>query len=387
MHPLFSILIPTKDRPALVRDAVASALMQDGSDFEVVVSNNGGDAATRAALAAWRGDHRFRYVEPPAEMNMPDHWEWASACLHGEYVLVLTDRTLLRSDAVAVLRQLVSSLQRPEAISWGVASYSETTRIASGLERGSEAIVRVDTAELQQGLLDGTTIFGPVLPKGLNSCVRRDIYAKIRAVRGRVFDYMCPDYSSAYSVVYVSTAIHHRSRPLAVARATHLSNGHRHRQGIDTGYARSIGSQWGFRHIPLDVPLETSILYEDFFRTAAAHGRPVQWHDIDLIYFYRHCFRDIVRLHAHLPPWHVALRKMRSAFFAAVANEGSERSASIRKALLGEFSSQDVLSGAVNCCVSSRLLDALRRVRHRLQKKPFYESAIQAAGFERKHAG
>ena len=41
--PYFSILIPTRGRPDLLRDAVVSALFQDFDNFEVVVSDNCND--------------------------------------------------------------------------------------------------------------------------------------------------------------------------------------------------------------------------------------------------------------------------------------------------------------------------------------------------------
>ncbi len=47
--PLFSILIPTRDRPALLRRALRSVLAQGGPDFEIVVADDGaGEGATQA---------------------------------------------------------------------------------------------------------------------------------------------------------------------------------------------------------------------------------------------------------------------------------------------------------------------------------------------------
>ena len=49
-NPLVSVIIPTFERPALVLQAVNSALKQTINDLEIIVVIDGGDSATRAAL-------------------------------------------------------------------------------------------------------------------------------------------------------------------------------------------------------------------------------------------------------------------------------------------------------------------------------------------------
>ena len=48
--PLFSVIIPTKDRPRLLRRALAFALAQRGVAFEIIVADDGDGAGARAAL-------------------------------------------------------------------------------------------------------------------------------------------------------------------------------------------------------------------------------------------------------------------------------------------------------------------------------------------------
>ena len=43
--PLFSILLATRDRPALFGEALASVLAQRFEDFEIVVVDDGSDPA------------------------------------------------------------------------------------------------------------------------------------------------------------------------------------------------------------------------------------------------------------------------------------------------------------------------------------------------------
>src|SRR5258706_235826 len=48
--PKFSILIPTRDRPATLRHTLATVLSQPGEDYEVVVADNCGTPETRQLI-------------------------------------------------------------------------------------------------------------------------------------------------------------------------------------------------------------------------------------------------------------------------------------------------------------------------------------------------
>jgi glycosyltransferase involved in cell wall biosynthesis len=59
--PLFSIVIPTRNREHLLRYALQSALDQTFEDYEIVVSDNFSDASTYRIVQEL-ADGRVRYV-------------------------------------------------------------------------------------------------------------------------------------------------------------------------------------------------------------------------------------------------------------------------------------------------------------------------------------
>ncbi|SCG74683.1 glycosyltransferase family 2 protein [Micromonospora inositola] len=69
--PDVSVVIPTCDRPELVTRAVRSALAQTVDTIEVIVVIDGGDEATRAALAAI-ADDRLRLIPLPERGGAPN---------------------------------------------------------------------------------------------------------------------------------------------------------------------------------------------------------------------------------------------------------------------------------------------------------------------------
>lgn len=388
-RPLFSILIPTKNRPGLVGDAIASVLLQEGSqdDVELVVSNNGGGEETKRAVARWRTDDRLKYVEPPSELSMPDHWEWGSRLLKGEYVLILSDRLLLRQGTLDSLRQLVSASTPPKVISWPLASYSELSGTAVGLADSVTSVQKYSSGSVWEGLKQGQYFFSPILPRGLNSCVHSDIYARIRATRGRAFDLITPDFSSAFSVVFVSDVILHHSRPLTIAQGERFSNGSLMLRGVDTGYMKWLGSSGQAVNVPLRdtaSPLVTAVMYDDYLRTAAAFGCPVRWDEMNPVSFYRACFREVVMRHAGAPPWSSGLVRLRRDYTEAMISEGRERYAKIRRALRRTFPWREFRSAAVDAWLGPRFAAPLRKVLHRLKGWEAHPTALDAAGFGKK---
>jgi len=68
------ILVPTRNRAELATRAVASC-----AGARVLVSDNSTDDDERARLAAFCAGATVEVVRPPREMQMGEHWEWASA--------------------------------------------------------------------------------------------------------------------------------------------------------------------------------------------------------------------------------------------------------------------------------------------------------------------
>lgn len=52
-QPMFSIIIPTRDRPALLERAIRSVLAQDFQDHEIIVVDDGGSGGLQADAQAW----------------------------------------------------------------------------------------------------------------------------------------------------------------------------------------------------------------------------------------------------------------------------------------------------------------------------------------------
>jgi glycosyltransferase involved in cell wall biosynthesis len=114
--PRFSILVPTRDRPATLRHTLATVVAQPGEDYEVVVADNCSGPET-AAIVRELNVPNLRHVRSGEILPMAENWERGLSLCAGEYVTVLGDDDGLVIGALAMARKLLS-LTQPEIISW-----------------------------------------------------------------------------------------------------------------------------------------------------------------------------------------------------------------------------------------------------------------------------
>jgi glycosyltransferase involved in cell wall biosynthesis len=88
--PLVSAVIPTRNRPNLVANAVKTALNQTHSDLEVVVVVDGPDAATNEVLSGI-GDPRLRIVNSPISRGGSAARNAGVRAANGDWVAFLDD--------------------------------------------------------------------------------------------------------------------------------------------------------------------------------------------------------------------------------------------------------------------------------------------------------
>lgn len=92
-RPLFSVVIPTRNRAGLLTQAIQSVLGQTEADFELVVSDNASSDGTGAAVQQF-GDRRIRYFRANTPMSLGDSWEFALEKATGEFITFLSDDDL-----------------------------------------------------------------------------------------------------------------------------------------------------------------------------------------------------------------------------------------------------------------------------------------------------
>jgi glycosyltransferase involved in cell wall biosynthesis len=198
--PLFSIVIPTRNRANLLQYALLSAVRQEFDDYEIIVSDNHSQDGT-AEVVRKLADGRVRYIRTNRSLSMPNSWESALSHARGEYITYLCDDDAIRS---VLLKRLAETLSREQTdiVSWpGGATYyhdswtKETDRNTLHLHvSGGTDDQKVKAESIYQELFNCR--FTQQLPRLLNSCAHRGLLNEIRHKLGRVFWPTCPDYTA-----------------------------------------------------------------------------------------------------------------------------------------------------------------------------------------------
>jgi glycosyltransferase involved in cell wall biosynthesis len=208
--PLFSVVIPTRNRPDVLRYALQCALAQRFDDFEVVVSDNGTSEATREVVADYH-DPRIRYVKTPRPLHMVDSWDFALTHAAGRYVTFLSD-----DDGVspALLEAVHSTLKESslDIVSW---PFAAAYHHDSSDEIRLRNTISFDPLDGRTEEVSRKSIFSEIsavrftqkLPRLINSCAHRDVFVAIREKFGQVFFPACPDYGVGVAQLAVRPAL------------------------------------------------------------------------------------------------------------------------------------------------------------------------------------
>src|SRR5262245_35277260 len=77
-----AVVIPTRNRSALAKNAIGSVLGSPSNNVQLFVSDNStapGEKQELASFCARLADKRLKYITPPEPLPMPRHWEFALA--------------------------------------------------------------------------------------------------------------------------------------------------------------------------------------------------------------------------------------------------------------------------------------------------------------------
>ncbi|MHC5022850.1 MAG: glycosyltransferase family 2 protein [Planctomycetota bacterium] len=226
----YSIVIPTRDRPALVPIAVANALDQDHDDFEVVVSDNSRGELTDRALARFN-DPRLRIVSTGGDLLMHESWAFAVQQARGEYVIVLCDDDVHCPRLLRVLDD-VRRDEPADVYYWSRAGFmvrgSRPMAEAAHVEFRTlyaDRVYEVDAARLIDACFDMRVTHNDLIPRMLNTAVRRELLARAAAAGSLFFRPSCPDYSAMLAMALHADRLLLLDAPLSITGLTPLSTG------------------------------------------------------------------------------------------------------------------------------------------------------------------
>jgi glycosyltransferase involved in cell wall biosynthesis len=299
--PFFTIAIPTKNRTDQLRNAVRSVREQTCDDLEIIVCDNSDEpyAPAVAKIVAESEDPRVRYVRTSGKLSMPDNWEHAVATARGEYVGILTDRSVYRRDALRLADQEISRSGAP-LVGWFPDQYGRDPsgtkfkrRLCSGDRR------EFSSAELLNYYAHGHPTFGSkLLPKLMTAVCHRAIIDRVRATPlGRICPPVCPDYTSGYLMVAHTDRFVLLDDSLFVSCGVGNGSAFRRRGALADRFRRDLGMSWSdlVDRMPTDACFTHALVLNDLMRLREALPERFAACELDRKRYYAGCLLDYFR--------------------------------------------------------------------------------------------
>jgi glycosyltransferase involved in cell wall biosynthesis len=114
-RPFFSVVIPTRNRLALLRDAVDSVRRQASGDWECVIFDNASDEPVGEYVTSL-GDPRIRYERSDAFLPVTASWNRAINLARGAYVTLIGDDDGLVPGYFRSLTKIIETFSAPDVI-------------------------------------------------------------------------------------------------------------------------------------------------------------------------------------------------------------------------------------------------------------------------------
>jgi glycosyltransferase involved in cell wall biosynthesis len=238
-RPLFSVVIPTRNRASYLPASIESVLNQTCGDFELIVSDNFSDDNAPEVVRSF-DDPRIRYVKTPAALPINESWAFGIDHAQGEYVTFLADddvyaRIYLESFATEI------SDENPDVIACGMPQYYENPHYESRHKFASPHFTNrghiYDCAGKKNEILrymfakadlaDYPDEFRPIgLAYLANGAYRRSIFDELKSALGSVFPRNLAStdvYSSAIILSQFTNKYCFLDKPLYVQRVSDVS--------------------------------------------------------------------------------------------------------------------------------------------------------------------
>jgi glycosyltransferase involved in cell wall biosynthesis len=270
MIPCFSIVIPTKNRPGYLRDSILSVLLQDFDDYELIVSDNFNEASTKEVVTEFESNPHLRYIRTDHEMNMIDHWEFATRHATGKYVILLADRKVLYQHALRKLKKALDNNPRIDVCSYCVKMYNDAEKHMGWSPESIKSKIFSST-ELAKAFLERNILmpgtYDYYFTKTLNSCFSNEHAKKVRSISGRYFNnpgVTTPDISSFLINAALVKEMLYIDTPIILTQGEQVSNGRIFSSGQYDAYLSSLGIDDLFAEVPIKAPFNYNLITIDF---------------------------------------------------------------------------------------------------------------------------
>ncbi len=300
--PLFSILIPTKNRAQLLRFALESLRRQTFRDFEVIISDDHSTDDTPQVVTSF-GDERFRLVHPSKPLTMSEHYDFVASHALGEYINFLPDRNVFYSSALSALAEVIEK-NKPELIGWNNDRYddakSERREFHQFQRSGKLAdYSSADLIRLHYDFHLGVVNFSVASPA--SSACHRSLVDRIKKqTGGRLVVPHIPDITYSISVLAMSENFFYLDRSLSVGAGYAASIGSNLSRTREEGMRRLVGPNGVIgRYTPCKgLMLNSNLVADDLIALKEIYPEVLDAFELNFVRYFEKLMIDISNIEA-----------------------------------------------------------------------------------------
>jgi glycosyltransferase involved in cell wall biosynthesis len=233
---LFSVVIPTRNRLVLLRDAIESVRRQQNSAWECVVFDNASEEPVREYVLSL-GDPRIRCERSEEFLPVTDSWNHAIDLARGDYVTLLGDDDGLVPNYFVTLKALARKFGSPDVVYNALYQFFHPTvapwqRSGYVLDlkngfffKGQEQPFVLSAAQARKAVEGSLGLRRNFTFNMQAFAFKREFVDRMR-VRGKVFQSPFPDYYLANVAMGLAKQIVVCPKPLAIAGVSRASFGY-----------------------------------------------------------------------------------------------------------------------------------------------------------------
>ena len=220
--PFFSIVLPTKDREFLLEALIESILDQDFKSFELIIADNSDTQKIQNLLTKFN-DSRIKNIRTGG-LNMADNWDQSIALASGEYMLLFSDKVLLKKGALCSLSNFIDK-KKVDCVTWNIDIFCDEEKTFYQ-KFYTPFIPKISSHNLLRNIFLSDYQAFDIAPFHCNSCISVNLLNQIRSQYGRVSYQLNPDYTLAYQVLLKIDNIYRMNDSLVILRQKDLETGY-----------------------------------------------------------------------------------------------------------------------------------------------------------------
>lgn len=331
-RPLFSIVMPTRNRVQFLRYSLQSALEQSLDDYEIVVSDNNSSDDTPEVVREL-ADGRVRYVRSDQPLSNPDSSEFALTHARGEYVIFLADDDAMCPDLLEKVATVATD-QQAHVVTWERAFYYHS-RMSEPEHTNSlelcpftQQVIQVDSRSSLKRLYAAD--WGHGFPALVDAAYHRDIIERVKARNKRFFLTIPLDISSCVAVLTQVDKYAYIRDPLVlygkhdgntVYSVYHLESEQRRESDFAVNH---------LEHVPLKLSLLLNYIFETLLKMKQVMPTELEEYDVDWAAYFMRCHDDLMVLQEHGADVYPEMQE----YYAALDRQPTEFHLWIRSAII-----------------------------------------------------